>query len=253
MSTITTKIKDIKDEFICPLSKEPMEDPVMIATSGITYERSMIEQWLENNQTCPITRKPSKISDLVPNILIRQLIENESKTNKKLKSFLDERKKERMENDKKFTWQWMLYEDEWVDFDSLFTQKRIEEAYKKKESIIPINAMYMIDFKNMIQIDIPTKSRYRPIRRQKGQLPSTSHIWYYRKYKKENHTSQYNLEEFAPMHPNDSERLEIEFKKEPSNRKHILVGPKKQFNVDISSMSQWNINYVERKREILRV
>ena len=103
-----------------------------------------------------------------------------------------------MENDKKITWQWMLYQDEWVDFDSQFTQKRIEEAFQKKETVIPINAMYMIDFKNMIQIDIPTKSRYRPIRRQKGQLPSTSNIWYYRKYKKANHTSQYNLEEFAP-------------------------------------------------------
>ena len=39
MPTTRSQNKDIiKDEFICPLSKEPMEDPVMVTTSGITYE-----------------------------------------------------------------------------------------------------------------------------------------------------------------------------------------------------------------------
>ena len=33
------------EEFLCPISHEMMEDPVMVMATGMTYERAIIEMW----------------------------------------------------------------------------------------------------------------------------------------------------------------------------------------------------------------
>ena len=33
------------EEFLCPISHEMMEDPVMVVATGMTYERAIIEMW----------------------------------------------------------------------------------------------------------------------------------------------------------------------------------------------------------------
>ncbi|GAQ84684.1 vacuolar protein 8 [Klebsormidium nitens] len=55
------------DRFLCPLTKDIMLDPVIV-TSGRVYERSAIERWLKNHDTCPVNRVP-----IDPKILIRVL------------------------------------------------------------------------------------------------------------------------------------------------------------------------------------
>ncbi|KAJ7950544.1 RING-type E3 ubiquitin transferase [Quillaja saponaria] len=62
------------DRFRCPLSKELMMDPVIVAT-GQTYDRSHIHKWIKaGNRTCPLTQKVLSHTVLIPNHLIRELI-----------------------------------------------------------------------------------------------------------------------------------------------------------------------------------
>ena len=74
------------ESFLCPISLEIMKDPVM-SPHGITFERSNIENWLINNDTCPITKKALKITDLISNFTlkgaIREFTERQNFKNKK--------------------------------------------------------------------------------------------------------------------------------------------------------------------------
>ncbi|CAK7349413.1 unnamed protein product [Dovyalis caffra] len=62
------------EEFKCPLSKELMRDPVILAT-GQTYDRPFIQKWLKGgNRTCPLTQQVLSHTILTPNLLIREMI-----------------------------------------------------------------------------------------------------------------------------------------------------------------------------------
>ncbi|CAA0842445.1 U-box domain-containing protein 9 [Striga hermonthica] len=62
------------EEFKCPLSKELMRDPVIIA-SGQTFDRPFIQKWLgSGNRTCPKTQQVLSHTILTPNHLIRDLV-----------------------------------------------------------------------------------------------------------------------------------------------------------------------------------
>ncbi|KAB1225589.1 U-box domain-containing protein 9 [Morella rubra] len=62
------------EEFRCPLSKELMRDPVLVAT-GQTYDRPFIQKWLKaGNRTCPVTQQVLFHTILTPNHLVRELI-----------------------------------------------------------------------------------------------------------------------------------------------------------------------------------
>ncbi|CAG9328874.1 unnamed protein product [Blepharisma stoltei] len=55
----------IHEEFICPISKEVMRDPV-ITPYGHVFDRESIENWLLTKHQCPLTRKPLRKRDLKP-------------------------------------------------------------------------------------------------------------------------------------------------------------------------------------------
>ncbi|XP_057964050.1 U-box domain-containing protein 9 [Malania oleifera] len=62
------------EAFRCPLSKELMRDPVILAT-GQTYDRPCIQRWLKSgNHTCPHTHQVLSHTILTPNHLIREMI-----------------------------------------------------------------------------------------------------------------------------------------------------------------------------------
>ena len=48
---------------ICPITQEPIKDPVFAPDFHI-YERSALEQWLRTNPTSPMTRQPMRLEDL---------------------------------------------------------------------------------------------------------------------------------------------------------------------------------------------
>ncbi|KAF3625394.1 U-box domain-containing protein 9 [Capsicum annuum] len=69
------------DEFRCPLSKELMRDPVILAT-GQTYDRPFIQKWLKaGNRTCPRTHQVLSHTILTPNHLIQEMISQWCKNN----------------------------------------------------------------------------------------------------------------------------------------------------------------------------
>ncbi|GJP82269.1 hypothetical protein CLOP_g12504 [Closterium sp. NIES-67] len=64
----------VPEHFTCPLSADIMRDPVIIA-SGLTYERSFIEQWFaEGHMTCPKTRQRVDHTNLCPNVAVKKMI-----------------------------------------------------------------------------------------------------------------------------------------------------------------------------------
>jgi len=66
------KSNEIPAEFICPLTKEILFDPVM-TEDGNSYERKAIEKWLETHDFSPSgAQLSSKI--LLPNLALKQLI-----------------------------------------------------------------------------------------------------------------------------------------------------------------------------------
>lgn len=76
---------EVPEFFICPISLQIMKDPV-IAITGITYDRSSIEKWL-NQQTeaiCPVSKQPlPRDSILTPNHILSKLIQTWYTTNSK--------------------------------------------------------------------------------------------------------------------------------------------------------------------------
>lgn len=61
-------------EFICGLTMEIMDDPLM-SKYGHNYERAAILEWLTSgHDTCPMTRQPMRLSDLISNRCLRTRI-----------------------------------------------------------------------------------------------------------------------------------------------------------------------------------
>lgn len=65
---------EIPSVFICPISLEPMQDPVTLCT-GQTYERSNILKWFSlGHFTCPTTMQELWDDSITPNSTLYQLI-----------------------------------------------------------------------------------------------------------------------------------------------------------------------------------
>jgi hypothetical protein len=64
----------VPEPFICPLTNEEFVDPVISPLSGITYERSAIEEKLANAQ-------PAQAQDPEESLVATQLIENKALKN----------------------------------------------------------------------------------------------------------------------------------------------------------------------------
>jgi len=71
----------IPNEWFCPITIQLMINPV-IGSDGHTYEKEAIEKWLSNNNSSPITNAPMFISQLIPNIALRNTIQEFTALNK---------------------------------------------------------------------------------------------------------------------------------------------------------------------------
>ncbi|XP_023787253.1 WD repeat, SAM and U-box domain-containing protein 1 isoform X4 [Cyanistes caeruleus] len=72
----------VPDEFLCPITRELMNDPV-IATDGYSYEREAMENWISNRRSSPMTNLPLHSLMLTPNrtlkMAISRWLENQQK------------------------------------------------------------------------------------------------------------------------------------------------------------------------------
>ena len=69
-----------------------MVDPVIIE-SGITYERSTIEEWFIRGDTCPITGLKITNKRVIPNIALKQSIQYFCEQNSFCKKKIENAKK----------------------------------------------------------------------------------------------------------------------------------------------------------------
>ncbi|XP_062303358.1 WD repeat, SAM and U-box domain-containing protein 1 isoform X1 [Osmerus eperlanus] len=82
-SKVLRKIEELKsacvctgvpDEFLCPITRELMRDPV-IAADGYSYEREAMESWISTkNRTSPMTNLPLQTTLLTPNRTLKMAI-----------------------------------------------------------------------------------------------------------------------------------------------------------------------------------
>ncbi|XVE72927.1 hypothetical protein DITRI_Ditri11bG0076900 [Diplodiscus trichospermus] len=60
--------------FLCPLSLELMQDPVIVA-SGQTYDRASIQKWFDTGLTiCPKTHQTLTHTNLIPNYMVKAMV-----------------------------------------------------------------------------------------------------------------------------------------------------------------------------------
>ena len=64
---------DVPNEFLCPITEEIFTDPVMTC-DGHTYERKAIEAWLNSHDNSPVTNLPLSNKNLMPNVVLKNLI-----------------------------------------------------------------------------------------------------------------------------------------------------------------------------------
>ena len=67
---------ETNQDFVCPISLQPMRDPV-IDTDGNTWDRSSILAWLKEHKTSPKSGNKLTSQSLVPNRILRNLIEDQ--------------------------------------------------------------------------------------------------------------------------------------------------------------------------------
>ncbi len=61
----------------CPVCCDTYVDPVVVGSSGITYCRDCIEQWLgAGHSTCPMTNQQASTADLNPNFALREVLQH---------------------------------------------------------------------------------------------------------------------------------------------------------------------------------
>ncbi|CAH9138715.1 unnamed protein product, partial [Cuscuta epithymum] len=78
---LSSVVSSAPDEFRCYLSKKIMKHPVLIA-NGQTYERSFIQEWFKSEKkTCPRTQQELSHTDLIPNLLVQEMISDWCKSN----------------------------------------------------------------------------------------------------------------------------------------------------------------------------
>ncbi|XP_052804342.1 WD repeat, SAM and U-box domain-containing protein 1-like [Mya arenaria] len=75
MQQKTVQDEGIPDEYLCPITREIMKDPV-ICSDGYSYERSAITNWMRNDKDrSPMTNSVLVNKELTPNRSLRTLIQ----------------------------------------------------------------------------------------------------------------------------------------------------------------------------------
>lgn len=75
MSVRNLSIEELRDQMVCPISYALFQDPVTEkegVCGGHTFERRYIDDWVNRNQNCPLSRTHLIGQDLIPNDEIRR-------------------------------------------------------------------------------------------------------------------------------------------------------------------------------------
>jgi len=84
LRALRVKLADsVPSEFLCPLTGEIFFEPYMTC-DGQTFERKAIEHWLKNSDISPVTKGKLTSNNILPNLLIKKLVEEFYNANKSL-------------------------------------------------------------------------------------------------------------------------------------------------------------------------
>jgi len=79
-------VPDIPQYFLCPITHEIMDDPV-VACDGYTYEREAMKKWIGLQKTSPMTGAPLINDSLTPNFVLKSMWKDWAEKNLKNKDF----------------------------------------------------------------------------------------------------------------------------------------------------------------------
>ena len=63
--------QNFQARFVCPITQDVMEDPVLVAQTGNTYERRAVGEWFARSNTDPLTNAELEDATLIPNNVLR--------------------------------------------------------------------------------------------------------------------------------------------------------------------------------------
>ncbi len=132
-------MQNINDSFYCPITYTVMLDPV-IGSDGHTYERSAITQWLQNSGTSPITKQPMSLSNLVPNIALRDTISSFLSANPGAVNTIKQKPAELTDAIKRA----VSIQAQMIDSSSLFVRVKATEESKRKPSVFVFVIMFLV-------------------------------------------------------------------------------------------------------------
>ncbi|CAF3608242.1 unnamed protein product [Rotaria sp. Silwood1] len=76
----------IPSNFICPITQDIMENPVLLVEDGHSYEKSALERWLKDHNTSPLTNNQLKSQTFVINYTLKSIIEDFHRQQNEIKS-----------------------------------------------------------------------------------------------------------------------------------------------------------------------
>lgn len=67
-------LEDVPPDYVCPISKQLMVEPVLLVETGHTYEAAAVQKWLDAHDVCPVTRSKLSSKQTTPNYSLKRLI-----------------------------------------------------------------------------------------------------------------------------------------------------------------------------------
>lgn len=67
-------LEDAPPDYLCPISKQLMVQPVMLVETGHTYEAASIHKWLATHDVCPLNGRKLINKQTTPNYALKRLI-----------------------------------------------------------------------------------------------------------------------------------------------------------------------------------
>merc|ERR1712087_1072041 len=71
----TVAKRNAPKQFLCPITRELMRDPVFAAFDGHSYEKKAIEEYVAKHNKSPVTGCEAAITQIFPNVALKSRIE----------------------------------------------------------------------------------------------------------------------------------------------------------------------------------
>lgn len=67
-------LEDTPPDYVCPISRQVMVEPVMLVETGHTYEAAAVQKWLDAKSVCPVSGQKLRSKQTMPNYALKRVI-----------------------------------------------------------------------------------------------------------------------------------------------------------------------------------